>query len=68
MRTGNAILDVVIQVAVIAIVAAILVWIVGMVNAPAIVGTIIWILAAVAILMVVLQLLSGGVGARGRRP
>lgn len=63
--TGNPILNVVIQVAVIAIAAAIIVWILGMVDAPSIVATIVWILAALAILVVVLQLL-GGVG--GRRP
>ena len=66
MRTGNTILDVLIQVAVIAIVAAIVVWILGMVDAPSIVSTIVWILAAVAIIVVVLQLLSGA-GRRGPR-
>lgn len=65
MRTGNAILDVVIQIAVVAIVAAIIVWILGMVDAPSIVATIVWVLALVAILLLVLQLLRG---AGGRRP
>ncbi len=59
MRTGNGILDVVLQIAVIAIVAAIIVWVLGMVDAPSIVATIVWILALVAILAVVLQLVSG---------
>ncbi len=70
MRSGNAILNVVVQVAVIAIVAALLVWVLNMVGAPPVVMTIVWILAVVAILVVVLQLLSGGIGARGghRRP
>ncbi len=70
MRTGNAILDVVVQVAVIAIVAAVLVWLLQMIGAPSIVMTIVWILAVVAILVAVLQLLSGGIGAGGgrRRP
>ncbi len=70
MRSGNAILNVVVQVAVIAIVAALLVWVLNMVGAPSIVMTIVWILAVVAILVAVLQLLSGGIGAGGgrRRP
>lgn len=63
MRTGNGILDVIIQVAVIVIAAAIIVWILGMVGAPSIVATIIWILALLAILLLVLQL-AGGVGSR----
>ena len=67
MRSGNAILDVVVQVAVIAIVAALLVWVLNMVGAPPVVMTIVWILAVVAILVAVLQLLSGGIGARGGR-
>ncbi len=67
MRSGNAILNVVVQVAVIAIVAALLVWVLNMVGAPSIVMTIVWILAVVAILVAVLQLLSGGIGAGGGR-
>ena len=67
MRSGNAILNVVVQVAVIAIVAALLVWVLNMVGAPSIVMTIVWILAVVAILVAVLQLLSGGIGAGGCR-
>ena len=59
MRTGNAILDVVVQVVVIAVVAAILVWILGAVDAPGIIATIVWILAALAIVLVLLQLLRG---------
>ena len=64
MRTGNAILDVIIQVAVIAIVAAILSWIVSAADAPSIINTIIWILALVAIAVTVLRLVQGG-GTRG---
>jgi hypothetical protein len=59
MRTGNAILDIVIQVAVVAIIAALLVWILGMVGAPSIISTIIWILAVIAIILILLQLLRG---------
>ena len=59
MRSGNAILDVVIQVVVIAIIAAIIVWILGMVDAPSIIGTIVWILAALAIVVILLQLVRG---------
>ncbi len=65
MRTGNAILDVVIQVAVVAIVAAIIVWVLGMLDAPSILATIVWILAALAIVALLLQVLTG---AGGRRP
>ena len=63
MRTGNGILDVIIQVVVIAIVAAIIVWILGLLDAPSILGTIVWILAALAIIVILLQLLRG-VGGR----
>lgn len=62
MRTGNAIVDVLIQVVVIAVIAAIIVWILGMVDAPSIVATIVWILAALAIVLVLLQLLRGAAG------
>jgi hypothetical protein len=41
MRTGNAILDVVIEIAVIAIVAALITWILSVIGAPGIVTTII---------------------------
>ena len=69
MHTGNAILDVIVRIVVIALVAAILVWILSMVGAPSIVTTIIWILALLAIVVVLFQLLSGGAGVgRGRRP
>jgi steroid 5-alpha reductase family enzyme len=65
MRTGNHLLDIILQVAVIAIVAAILAWIVSAVGAPGIITTIIWILALVAIAFVVLQLVQGrGTGRR----
>ncbi len=60
MRTGNAIVNVIIEIVVIALVAAIAVWVLGMVNAPPIIGTIIWVLAALAIVMVLLQLLRAG--------
>lgn len=53
-------MDVIVQVAVIAIVAAIITWILGMLEAPGIIATIIWILALVLIAMVVLQLWRGG--------
>ena len=62
MRTGNEALDILIQVAVIAIVAAILTWILGELDAPGIISTIVWILALLAIAYVVIQLLQG----RGR--
>ena len=69
MHTGNAILDVIVRIVVIALVAAILVWILNMVGAPSIVTTIIWILALLAIVVVLFQLLSGSAGVgRGRRP
>jgi hypothetical protein len=73
MRTGNAILDVVVQIVVIAVIAAIVVWILSAVDAPTIIGTIVWILAALAIIVILLQLLrgvgaAGGVGGRHRRP
>jgi hypothetical protein len=70
MRTGNAILDVIIEVAVIAIAAAIINWILSVIGAPSIILTIIWILALVAILLVLLQLLTGAGGFVGgmRRP
>ena len=69
MHTGNAILDVIVRIVVIALVAAILVWILNMVGAPSIVTTIIWILALLAIVVVLFQLLSGGASVgRGRRP
>ena len=60
IRTGNAIMDVIIQVAVIAIIAAIITWILGALEAPGIIATIIWILALVLIAMVILQLWRGG--------
>jgi hypothetical protein len=64
---------VLVKVVVIAIVAAILVWVLSMIGAPSIVGTIVWILALLAIVLVLLQLVQGGgVGAGGgagrRRP
>ena len=69
MHTGNAILDVIVRIVVIVLVAAILVWILNMVGAPSIVTTIIWILALLAIVVVLFQLLSGGTGVgRRRRP
>jgi hypothetical protein len=66
MRTGNIILDVIIQIVLIAIAAAIAVWVLGLVGAPAILTTVVWVLAAVAVLFVVLSLIRGG-GGHGRR-
>jgi hypothetical protein len=60
MRTGNSILDVLVEAAVIVIVAALLVWILGLVGAPTIIGTIIWILAVLAVIVVLLRLVRGG--------
>jgi len=57
MRTGNVIIDVILQIVLIAIVAAIAVWVLGLVGAPAILTTVVWVLAAVAILFVVLSLI-----------
>ena len=57
MRTGNVFLDVIIQIVLIAIVAAIVVWFLGLLAAPAILTTVVWVLAAVAILFVVLSLI-----------
>ena len=67
MRTGNAILDVIIQIAVIAIVAALITWVLNTIGAPAIISTIVWILAVVAIILVLLQLLRGGAAVGGPR-
>jgi hypothetical protein len=67
MRTGNALIDVILEIAVIAIVAAVVTWILGAVGAPGIIVTIVWILALVAILMVVIQLVQGGGLAAGPR-
>ena len=53
MRTGNAILDVLIRVIAIALMAALLVWILGVLDAPRILGTIIGILALLAIVALV---------------
>ena len=53
MRTGNAILDVLIRVVAIGLMAALLVWILGVLNAPSILGTIIWILAVLAIVALI---------------
>ena len=53
MRTGNAILDVLIRVVAIALMAALFVWILGVLDAPSILGTIIWILAVLAIVALV---------------
>ncbi len=69
MRTGNALLDVLIQVVAIALIAAILVWILGVLDAPGIIATIIWVLALLAIVVVLFQTFSGPSGLRpGRRP
>jgi hypothetical protein len=53
VRTGNAILDVLIRVVAIALMAALLVWILGVLDAPSILGTIIWIVAVLAIVAVI---------------
>ena len=68
-RTGNEVLDILIQVAGIAIIAAILTWILSALGAPGIISTIIWILAVVAIAYVVIQLMQGrgSGGTPGRR-
>ncbi len=62
MRTGNAILDVLVRVVAIALIAAIIVWILGVLHAPTIVGTIIWILALLLIAAVIFPLVMGGSG------
>jgi len=62
VRTGNAILDVLVRVVAIALIAAIIVWILGVLNAPSIVGTIIWILALLAMAAVIFPLVTGGAG------
>jgi hypothetical protein len=59
MRTGNEVLDIIIQVAGIAILAAILTWILSALGAPGVISTIIWILALLAIAYVVIQMLKG---------
>jgi hypothetical protein len=60
LRTGNAILDVVVRVVVIALITAIVVWILRVLNAPQIVGTIIWILALLLIAAVLFPLVLQG--------
>jgi hypothetical protein len=65
MRTGNTILDVILEIAVIVIVAALINWVLGLVGAPSIVATIVWILAVVAVIGVLLRVFQGGgVGTR----
>ncbi len=67
MRTGNALVDVIIEIVVIVLVAAIVVWILSAVGAPGIVSTIVWVLAALAVVLVLLRLLRmGGAGMEGR--
>ena len=69
MRTGNTLVDAIIQVAVIAVVAAIVSWIVSAIGAPAIISTVVWIIALAAILIVVVGLARGAdIGARHRGP
>src|SRR5215210_4427056 len=70
LRTGNAILDVVVRVVAIALITAIIVWILGVLNAPQIVGTIIWILALLLIAAVLFPLVLHGAsqGDERRRP
>jgi hypothetical protein len=68
-RTGSTLVSAIIQIVVIALIAAVVVWILGAVSAPAIIATVVWILAAVAILFVLIGLLrgaetGGGVGRR----
>jgi len=60
MRTGNVIVDVIIQIVLIAIAAATVVWVLGLVGAPAILTTVVWVLAAVAVLLALLSLIRGG--------
>ncbi len=60
MRTGNAIFDVIIEIAVIVIVAALINWVLGLIGAPTIIATIVWILAVVAVIGVLLRLVQGG--------
>ena len=62
LRTGNAIFDVLIRVAAIALITAIIVWILGILDAPGIVGTIIWILALLAMAAVIFPLVVSGGG------
>jgi hypothetical protein len=62
MRTGNAILDVLVRVVAIALITAIIVWILGVLHAPTIVGTVIWVLALLVIAGVIFPLVTGGAG------
>src|SRR5215210_8669860 len=64
LRTGNAILDVVVRVVAIALITAIIVWILGVLNAPQIVGTIIWILALLLVASVLFPLALHGASQR----
>jgi hypothetical protein len=68
LRTGNAILDVLVRVVAIALITAIIVWMLGVLDAPMIVGTIIWILALLAIAAVILPLALRGLGSERSDP
>src|SRR5215210_5664153 len=68
LRTGNAVFDVMVRAVAIALIAAIIVWILGILDAPSVVGTIIWILALLAIAAVIFPLAVGGASAEGSRP
>ena len=60
MRTGHVILDVLLEVVVILIVAALINWVLGLIGAPTIISTIVWIIAVLAVIGVLLRLLRGG--------
>ena len=68
LRTGSAIFDVLVRAVAIALIAAIFVWILGILDAPSVVGTIIWILALLAIAAVIFPLAVGGASAGGTSP
>ena len=68
LRTGSEIFDVLVRAVAIALIAAIFVWILGLLDAPSVVGTIIWILALLAIVAVIFPLAVGGASAGETRP
>ena len=68
LRTGSAIFDVLVRAVAIALIAAIVVWILGILDAPSVVGTIIWILALLAIAAVIFPLATGGAYPGESRP
>ena len=68
LRTGNAIFDALVRAVAIALIAAIFVWVLGMLDAPNVLDTIIWILALLAIAAVIFPLAAGGASPAGDRP